>query len=298
MKLIGVALILAGISCPACAQSFYLKVGGGYSFPLASYSLGANSSDVEHLETNPETGFYDYAGSEIKDEEVTGSFNSGVAAMATVGYLLSSNAGVEVNMGYVFGRTYRILSEQRQVLDGNQVRYSSSTSTSWNATNAFVAPSVMLTTGDATLKPYVSAGPVFVIATIDEKKRNFSDYDGTPDLTQQEARYSGGVSVGLRGTAGIDIRLNETFCLFSEVAFMGMSYHPNEKETLKYEVNGEDQVPLWPASQRKVVYVKETGVNVSVHDNSPPGPSRPRKELRTYFGMSSISAIAGLKVLL
>lgn len=298
MKLIGVTLILAGISCPACAQSFCLKVGGGYSFPLASYSLGANSSDVEHLETNPETGFYDYAGAEIKDKEVTGSFNSGAVATATVGYLFSPHTGVELGLGYVFGRMYRVLSEHKQVLDGDQVRYSSSASASWNATNAFIAPSIVLSTGERRLKPYLTAGPVFALASIDETKRNFSDYDNTPDLTKQEARYSGGMSLGLRGVAGMALALNQTLSLFSEIAFMGMSYHPKQKETLKYEVNGEDQVPLWPVSQRKVIYAEETGVNVSVHDNSPSGPSRPQKELRTYFGMSSITAMAGLKLLL
>jgi hypothetical protein len=145
------------------------------------------------------------------------------------------------------------------------------------------------------LRPYVSAGPVFALVRIDERNSNYSDYDNTPDLIVDEQRYSGGVALGLRGALGLDVRLTQTVGVFSEVAFVSMTYHHKGKETLKYEVNGQDEVPSWSVSQREVEYLASTNLNTAVSDFSPEAPS---KELRTYFGMGSLTVAVGLKVTL
>lgn len=277
----------------AQAQSFYLKFGSGYSFPLAADPLGKNHSDVYLRETNPETGYYDPS-VQIAEEEVSGSHNAGVTSAITVGYVFPSNIGLEVSMGYVFGRTYTVTSTSKEFLD-EEIRYAGETTRSWKAANAFIAPSLSLTAGEGMLKPYLTAGPVFAFASIDEKYRHQSDFDPDPVPTVRNEKYSGGVSLGLRGTAGLDLRLSETWHLFSELAFIGMSYYPKEKETVKYELDGEDILSTWTVSARKVKYVKR--INSDTRSENAPS-DQPAKALRENFGMSSVSAMMGLKIFL
>ena len=293
MKSFIASLVMAASCLLAHGQSFYLKLGGGYSFPLAPSVLGKNELVIYQRETNPETGFYEPS-HQITEEEVTGSFNSGVVTTAAFGYVFSSKMGLELSMGYMFGEKYEAVSENKEMLDG-EVTHEGKLSWSWHAANAFVAPAFMLTAGEGILRPYLAAGPVFAFARIDEKFRNHSDFDVNPVPTVRYEKYSGGVSVGLRGTAGLDIQLSEALCLFSEIAFLGMSYYPQEKETVRYEVDGEDMLSTLSVSGRKVKFVKKTEVDTRSSSSS---SDKPLEALRVNFGMSSLSAMTGVKIML
>lgn len=293
MKSLIVTLILTGLSCLVHAQSFYLKFGGGYSFPLASYPIGSNSTYTYLRETDPETGFYIPA-SITTHIEVTGSYNSGMASTVAFGYTFSSNMSLEINMGYVHGRKYTVTSDNMDVLD-DVVEKASKNSTEYHSRNAYIAPSFVLTTDERTLRPYVSAGVVLAIVTVNEKNDRRSDYNFDSGTSSREEKYSGGLSVGLRGAAGVDLKLNQKLSLFSEVAFIGMSYYPRERETLKYEVNGENMLISMNEYSRKTKFVKS--VHSDTRSNENPG-DRPSEDIRFSFGMSSVTASAGLKLFL
>lgn len=293
MKSLIISLLLTGLCQCVNAQSFYLKFGGGYSFPLASSVLGKNEVDIYQRETNPETGFYEPS-YQVTEEEVTGSYNSGVVSAAAFGCIFSSNMGVELNIGYVFGQRYKAVSESKEIVDG-EVTHAGKSTTSWHAANTFVSPAFILTGGEGMFKPYLTAGPVFAFATIDEEYRNHSEFDVNPVPTVRDEKYSGGLSFGLRGTAGVDIQLSEALRLFSEIAFVGMSYHPQERETVRYEVDGEDILSTLNVRGRKVKFVKRTEVDTRASSSS---PDQPMEALRVNFGMSSLSAMAGVKIML
>ena len=285
-------LLLAGIATSSYGQSYYVKATAGYSFPLAAYSMGVNSLSVERMETDPTTGHVVPKGFLIKEEGVTGTLNAGPTASATIGYQLADNASVEVDVGYVSGNQYEVVSEERQMLDG-EIQYAISDFRSWRASNAFISPSFVLTTGEGLLKPYLKAGPLLALARVTEKSRSLSEQDNNPELTQTEQQYSGNIALGLRGTAGLEMRLNEKMSIFSEVVFLGMQYAPKEMQMLRYEVNGEDQIGLWTIRQRKVTFVDQTTLDTG---NPASSPDEPYKSLKTHFGMSSVSAMAGLKI--
>lgn len=294
MMRLNLILFLAGMATASFGQSFYIKMSAGYSFPLAAYTMGTNTTSVERIETDPETGYFVPRGYVIREEHVTGSLNAGPTASATIGYQFADNASVEVDVGYVSGKQYEVVSEESQTLDG-EIQNFRSDLRSWRASNVFISPAFVLTTGEGHLKPYLKAGPLLALARVTEKSSSFSEQDNNPEHTQTEQQYTGNIALGLRGTAGVEMQLNEKISVFTEVIFLGMQYAPKEKEMLRYEMNGEDQIPLWTIRQRKVVFVDEINFDTR---NTASSPDQPYESLKTHFGMSSISAITGLKIAL
>lgn len=289
MKLVFLFVGTMGLCSLAQAQS-YLKIGGGYAFPLASNPLGKNHLDVYLRETNPETGYYEPS-VQLTEEELRGSYSTGMVSSVTFGHVFSSKIGVEISVGYVFGKSYETTSVSEERID-DELRYSGKTTQSWRGENAFIAPALLLTAGEGWVKPYLTAGPVFAFASIDEKYRHHSEFDVNPVPTVRDEKYSGGISLGLRGAGGLDFQLAEKVHLFSEVAFTGMSYYPKEKETVKYEMDGEDILSTWSIHQRKTEYVRK----IETDTRSEKTPSdQPEKALRQSFGMSALMVTAGLK---
>lgn len=286
------SLLFAGAATGSSAQSFYVKVSGGYSFPLAAYTIGTSSMALEIIETDPETGYYVPQGFITKEKEVTGSMNAGPTISATVGYHFETNAAVELDMGYVSGKRYEVVAEERRTLDG-EVQYARSDFAAWHSSNAFISPSLVLSTGKGLLKPYLKAGPLLALTQVTEETALLIEENNSPDLTQTKQEYSGNIALGLRGTAGLEMQVNERISLFSEVAFLGMQYAPKEKEVLHYEVNGEEQIGLWTLRQRKVTFVDRTSLNSR---DTAASPDEPFEALKTHFGMSSMTALAGVKI--
>lgn len=291
MMRIILAMLVAGVATGSSAQSFYVKFSGGYSFPLAAYSMGTNAMSVEVIETDPETGFYVPKGFLTKEEDVSGSLNTGLCASATIGYQFAGNASVELDMGYVSGRRYETNAEERQTLDGD-LRYARSDFRAWDSSNGFISPSLVLTTGQGLLKPYLKGGPLLALTQVTEESRLLIEQNNNAELTRTKQKYSGSIALGLRGTAGVEMQLNETVSVFSEVAFLGMQYAPKGKEMLRYEVNGEEQIGAWTVRQRKVNFVDTTSLNSRDASSS----DQPFEALKVHFGMSSLTALAGLKI--
>lgn len=291
MKCLTVTLILTGFSCLAHAQSFYLKFGGGYSFPSASTLIGSSSNGIYLKETDPENGFYLPAYIRSGDA-VTGSYNSGVTASATFGYQTSSNMGFEVNLGYVFGKKYKAYTEHTDMIDEAVINTSKSVITTYSR-NAYVAPAFVLTAGERNLRPYLSAGVVLAMAQVEVRSNSRSDYDGDNGTSGRTEKYSGGLSFGLRGGAGLELKLNEKLGLFSELSLISMSYYPRERETTRYEEDGENLLATMNEYTRKTKYTKST--QSDTRSDADPA-SQPSKALRFSFAMSSITAQAGLRM--
>ena len=295
MKISLLTFGLMAIANLCCSQSFFVKFGGGYSFPPAAYPLGSNYSDVDWMETDPETG--NYVPHIIRSqEEVRGAYNTGAVSVVSMGYLFPSNMGVEVNMGYVFGRQYSLSDEHRDFLDG-QLLNESISKTTWKSRNPYVAPSFILTTGERVLRPYVSVGVVLALPSVTRTYESRSDFEADAGTSIRKEKYSKGLTVGPRGAAGVDFALSEKICVFTEVTFISMNFNPRERETIQYEVNGEDFLPTLSMTQKKTRFVKRADYDSRVHANSPE-PSNEIREPSESFGMSSVAVHAGLKILL
>ncbi len=293
MKALTAALLLTSLSSLVYSQSFYLKLGGGYSFPATSNVIGTDRLVLSILHTDPETGFW-IPSSAQAETIVTGSYNSGVVSSFTFGFMFSSIIGVEVNTGYVHGKRYVTIDERREILDEVVLATGKSTM-EMSSTNFYVSPSLVLTTNVGRLiKPYALAGVVLASTNIDHSFRRQSDL--STDQFRNERReesYRGGMTVGLRGGAGIDIKIGERWSLFSELALTGMSYYPKKWEQTKNERDGENLLITIPESNRKKTFVRSKHFD---SHSTQVGTDQPAQSLRVSFEMSGLAVQAGLKV--
>jgi len=276
---------LFGISCLASsAQQRYLKAGGGYSFPVPSVQLGQNVLNEDKLVTDPETGYYVPGTILSTTEQVRGSYNSGVLPAFALGYIFPSNIGVELSMGYVFGKEYTFSDKYSEHLDG-ELQRQRLVSSVWQGKNPYVAPALVITTDERPLRPFVSAGVVFAFPTITESYESSSDFNPV-ETTFKEDKYSRGLGIGMRGAAGLDVKLSGKLYLFVEVAFTSLTYHPKQRETLEYEVNGEDAMST--LSTPVVKLTKETTAGY-------PATGGKGEEIGRSFVFSGLATLTGLK---
>ncbi len=281
-------LLLCGGSCfPSCGQSLYVKFGGGYAFPAASHSLGANEFDAIWWKSDDTPRVLRI------EEEVTGSFNSGTVPAVSVGFLFSDHIGVELHAGYVFGRKYNYSNAFRDFQDGTPDHYSLD-KTSWTSRNIYAAPGLVFTHGKGRLRPHIFGGIVFSMPKITEVNSYSESEDHVWSYTREEA-YSGRMAFGLRGSAGLDLKLNEKLSLFTEIAFVSMTWYPGERETVRYVHGGADMLPTMNEYLIRTLFVKSIESNFPANTGSNDQPST---ALRRAFGMSSLSTLAGIKLVL
>jgi hypothetical protein len=290
-------MVFFAISFNLMAQSsFYVKIGGGYSFPLSPQNIGVNTKNIFWRDVNPETGAYVPA---IINEykEVKGSYSAGINASATVGYNFTENIGAEISTTYVHGKEYKTSAVGQDIINDEGITITnSSLSTHTSAARVvLVSPSLRLTASDGLLRPYLTAGPVLGFATLETEYDATSDYEGENKETRHE-RYSGGISIGMRGALGLDIRLNDALAFFTEVAFNSISYSPKEKEITKYEVNDENRLPDMTERQRRTVYDKNFTTDTRDDDHN--DPDKPAKASPVSFAMNNLMVNVGLKLVL
>lgn len=291
MKLLLSSLIVTACCSLTRAQSFYMKFGGGYAFPSAATPIGENSSQTYLRETDPETGYYVPAIIQTSDE-VNGSFNSGITSALTIGYTFPSNIGLEVSLGYVHGRKYEATSENYDMLDDAILNYSRST-TSHYSRSSYVSPAFTLSLADEKkLRPYLQAGVVIATSKIYSATEGTSNYDGDPENVNREEEYSDGLSFGLRGGVGLELRLRSKLALFAEGGLTSMAYYPKEKTITKYQRGNEDVLATMKTMMRRTHYVKQIHIDSRSNENA---SDRPGEALRISFNMNNLSAQAGLK---
>lgn len=293
------SLVLLAIPVLVSAQSsFYIKLGGGYSFPLSSYDMGTNSEQTLLRTINPETGAYVPA-IITKQKEVRGSHGTGLNISAAVGYNFTDVVGVEISANYIDGKEYKTSALTQDILDdGNTVTTTNRGVNNMTSASTvmLISPSLRLTAPGGLFRPYLSAGPLLGFVNIKNEYYGYSDYDGVDEEIRHE-KFSGGLSIGMRGALGVDIRLSDAFALFSEVAFNSISYYPKEKEITKYEVNGEDKLPAMAERDRRTVYVKSLSTDTRNRDLQNEA-DQPGKAIRISFPVSNVMATIGVRLAL
>ncbi len=291
MRLLLPSVILLVCCSLAHAQSFYIKFGAGMAFPSAATPMGENTSQTYLKETDPETGFYVPA-IILRNDEVSGSFNSGITSALSFGYTFSSNMGLEISIGYVHGRKYKSTSENFDKLDDALLNYSRSTTTQYSR-SAYISPAFTIIVSDEKkLRPYLLAGIVMATSKIYSSLEGTSNYDGDPGNVTRSEEYSGGLTFGLRGGAGIELRIRPKLALYAEGGLTSMAYYPKERIITRYQSGNENVLATMKMNVRKTQYVKQYHSDSRSNEN----PSdRPGEALRVSFNMNSLLAQAGLK---
>jgi hypothetical protein len=291
MKKLFIFLFVAGwqIAYPQA----YIKLSVGYGVPSSSQKMGTNSSFIYDRKTNPETGFLEPE-YRTREEDVYGSYGSGYMVTGSFGYMFTQHLGVDLGLRYQHGKSYKTLDAQEDIIDGVVVEYSRYHNSSYGR-SIMATPSLVLTTGDGMFSPYLMAGPVFGKTTVWTETENYelSDEMATESSEIRHEKASGGISIGISGTAGVRFRLTERVNLFGEVSFTGVNYYPKESEITKYTVNGEDKLSTLSVRDKKSVFVKrltsQTGDPAKSSDD-------PTEALRYSTPFSSVGFNVGVRV--
>lgn len=274
----------------AHSQGFYLKVGSGYSFPSAPQVLGSNMADITYRNTDPETGYYIPTISR-SEKEVVGGHHTGVTTTLAAGYMFTSGLGIELSAGYLFGKEYTTTDEIRDYLDG-ELQNSRVSTMKWQSRNAFLSPAIVIARDFQRVRPYLSAGALLARPEVRETWEYLSDFQEEGSWTVVD-KFDGGLSIGVRGTAGVDVKLGPKVAVFAEVAYTGFSFYPEERNTISYTFEGEDKLSTLTLPMRKTVFVKSytynSGTNVDPSE-------RPSRLMRKSYGMNSLAATTGLKI--
>jgi len=290
-------IIALAITVSAHAQGgFYIKAGAGYAFALPSANMGENSKFIYLRELDPETG--NYIPAFIRERSVVkGSPGAGMMASVAAGYNLSDILSIDASFSYLHGNTYKTSSVNQDVIfeDAFNITNTDRSSVASAAKAFLISPSVMLTVPNGALRPYVSAGPVLGFITLETKFNHRSDYDGEHQEVRHE-KYSGGVSVGMRGAVGVSFTLNSSLSLFSELGFNSLRYAPNEKEVTRYEINDQNMLTDMYEQDRRTLYVKH--LSSDTRNDNYNDPDQPARATQISFDMSSIAANVGLKIIL
>lgn len=276
--------------CGFVRGQVYIKLGGGYAFPLAGERLGTSGRQELTTSLDPQSGF-EVPRLLTENESVHGSYGAGVLLDATFGYMFTDQLGVEGMISYVIGREYEVINTGLDSRLG-EVVYDARNILATRSRGIFFAPMVKLTTGKGKIQPYLMAGPVFGKVHFDRGQDITTFDDGLTSSERVIARYRGGLAKGARGVAGAEFSLTSSLRIFAEAVITGMNYYPKEAEVTTYEINGENRLSTLTRRQRLASFVNrvtlDTDEPIDTNDN-------PSQQPRFSLPLSSIAANVGLK---
>ena len=275
----------------ANAQTF--KVSGGYGFPWITQPIGTNTSTTATTTVDPGSGS-EASQTFYTSKNINGSFGSGWNIGGAYIYDFSKNLNLELGLTYLIGKSYTTQSSYTDMNAG--VVNSFSVESESSKSKAFLfTPTLKFMIFDRRRRvtPYFFAGPVLSKVNFSRDLKRYVEENGTISTESRTTKFSGGISVGIRGGGGINVQLNKKFNFFSEIIFTGMNYYPKESEITRYTVNGEDNLNALTQNVRKTTYhndITTDSQNTAAETNSP------GKSLRFPVAMSSMSINVGVVI--
>ncbi len=270
----------------------YVKAGGGYAFPLPSQTAGTSSTGAIVKTTDPQTG--NYVPTILNNtESIKQSYHTGINGSVTVGYMFSDHMGFDLAFSFTKGREQELSMLHQNITDGIEVSRSESRRTMQS--NAFyLSPTLMLMAGEGVIRPYVAAGPVFGKVRLETEISELSYV--TPEWNLiQKMTDKGGLSLGMRGTLGVLIKVSETIGLFAESTFTTINFSPKEGELTQYEVNGQNELPTLNVNQRWFNYVDRIVYNSEDDNDRSNVLNEPAEREKVTWPMSTIALNAGVR---
>jgi hypothetical protein len=288
LKLTLIAMTFLGF---AQAQSF--KISAGYGFPWISQQIGTNTSTVSTTTLDPATNT-DLQRTTYTSQNVKGSFGAGWNIGGAYVYEFSKNLNLELGLSYVVGKKYDTQSAYSEVNSGvaENLHVESETSKS----RAFLfTPMLKFMVYDRRrpVTPYFFAGPVLSKVNFSRDLKQYVEENGSVSTESRSTKFNGGISLGIRGGAGVNIKMNKKMSFFSEISFTGMNYYPKDSEITKYTVNGENNISSLTQNVLKTMYVNKVTTD---SQHTPEEINSPGKSLRFPVAMSSINLNVGVLI--
>lgn len=244
-------------------QNFYLSAAGTYQFKLGGFPFSETTSN-NGTSTN-----------------VSRLFNiaSGPGAGIIFGYNLKTNLALEGRFIYQSGN---------QIFEDyySSFGYVSTYKTTFTGKFLRFEPLLRINFGEKKLNYYISAGPCINLFSV-MTEENFNT--NPSEIEEENFEYKGNIAYGGSGLIGIKYSLNENFSVFAEGNITAQSWAPKGYSKTKHLINGTDRLPY------ESVYDKETEFVEEYTYSGSPDTSKPDKQTKLYFPLSTWGFFAGIK---
>jgi hypothetical protein len=269
-------------------QKSYFKADFGYG-------LGINGSDyisgsrTYNITVDTMTYFDTYKYNKI-------SFGSGFYPGLTYGYLINKYLSFEMNLTF-FKEKSKIIKTK----DDYNIVYGYSSMATYQSkftSNAlYVTPSLTLSPDLEKINPYLRLGFIFGKCWMKTENDNtlYNAFSGSASpythVLNEWSSY-GGLSTGLKSTAGMEFYFTDKMKLFCELSYYSISNTPKKAKIKMATLDGVDQKPSMTIKDKEIEFVDEYSTN------SATDPDKPRTELKTTYNKNACSMNLGIKILL
>lgn len=188
------------------------------------------------------------------------------------GYMINKNFGVELGVEFFQGLDTKVVN----TINSNETKKLIS------APHLGIIPTVVAQFQEGKVTPYVKLGiDVGVINDLEIR---------TSDATSNKlTRDYGGLSLGVKAAAGVEIPISPLFSLFAEIDARQFSYSPMHGKVVKYEVNGQNEMSNLTTRASKWDYVK------TINSSDPTPSDEPNKVLRETHSIDNVGLAFGVR---
>jgi Outer membrane protein beta-barrel domain len=233
-QLVLTGLLLLLLQASGFSQRFYVRAGGGYSWPSGPQHMTSNYQVNYASATNSFTEAF--AGHR-------GSYGTGLTGSVAVGYRFTDQLWAEAGAAYLAGKTYQ-----------GAERYSGSIAGEVNsetyARMPALAASLVVSPAGRHWRPYAKAG--ILVGRPRIYNQDTEAFDG--DVVHREWEIRGKKAWGFQGGLGIHYGFNARVGLFLEGLFRSLSFIPEKGRVTRYTKNGQDQYSTLTVRQRELEY--------------------------------------------
>jgi hypothetical protein len=262
-----------------CISTHTLFAQGLYGEFSMGFAMGTSKTNLNQLNF-ANTTEDDFSG---EYDQINISLGQGSNAKLGLGYMFNQNLGFELGVSYLLGST---ATSKSQYAGDFSTPYKRERNIS--ARMLRINPSVVVCGSFQRFNPFVKFGVILGKGSI--KYEN--DYNSTSENINYTREYTGGLALGFSTNLGGYLILNESISLLFELQTINLTYAPTTGEYTEYELNGQDQLPIFTTSQKEIEYVD----NYTFDGNAPLNSSAPQKSLRYNFAFGSVGLNFGLKI--
>jgi len=224
-------------------------------------------------------------------------FGLGVNYGGTIGFMLNQNIGIQLGVSSFSGRDNKNIILPSYSDEEPELLYTTSMM-------RFI-PSILLITGNGSLKPYAKIGVIFGITEIIEK-RDYSmqgfapisslyPYNSQIYNVKSTKEFSGGLAIGYHAELGIQYSINNKISLIGGLNMISLIYSPEKSSYTKFNIGRKDELASLTTTEKETEYVEEySGQNLYPYPSPPINNEEPRKELERSFDFGSIGLTTGI----
>jgi hypothetical protein len=227
-------LLLFFSQASAFSQRFYVRAGGGYTWPGGAHHM---TSDYKvHYVVATNTYMESFA-------DKRGSYGQGLTGTLALGYRFTDQLWVEGGPSYLAGKTYHGKEQYTGAFTGDVTRET-------YARMPALGAALVVSPSGRQWRPYAKAGIIVGKPRIYNEDREVFN----TDHVRRQWEIKGKTAWGFQGGLGINYAFNARLGLFVEGIFRTLSFVPEKGTVTSYEKNGQDEFNTLTVRQRELTY--------------------------------------------